>query len=230
MIFPRRRFLGSFLFLPGSNLAESLAAPVWQWGNAYLLQTAVAPPTTSPVQFVDVAKEAGLTSPNVWGGVDHKRYIIEAKGSGLAFFDYDQDGWLDIYLTNGDRLDAHWPPGKAPTSQLYKNNRDGTFTDVTEKSGLARTGWQTGVCVGDYDNDGRDDLFCCFWGHNILFHNNGDGTFTDVTHKAGLEQAKARWGAGFTFLDYDRDCHLDLFVCNYLTLDPRTIPPASDTR
>ena len=105
-------------------------------------------------------------------------------------------------------------PGKAPTSHLYKNNRDGTFTDVTEKSGLARTGWQTGVCVGDYDNDGWDDLFCCFWGHNILFHNNGDGTFTDVTHKAGLDQAKVRWGAGCTFLDYDRDSHLDLFVCN----------------
>ena len=133
-----------------------------------------------------MAREAGLNVPNVWGGVDHKRYIIEAKGSGLAFFDYDNDGWLDIYLTNGTRLDANWPAGKAPTSHLYKNNRDGTFTDVTEKSGLGRTGWQTGVCVGDYDNDGWDDLFCCFWGHNILFHNNGDGTFTDVTRKAGL--------------------------------------------
>ena len=135
--------------------------------------------------------EAGLNVPNVWGGVDHKRYIIEAKGSGLAFFDYDNDGWLDIYLTNGTRLDANWPPGKAPTSHLYKNNRDGTFTDVTEKSGLARTGWQTGVCVGDYDNDGWDDLFCCFWGHNILFHNNGDGTFTDVTAKPGSTTNKS---------------------------------------
>jgi hypothetical protein len=143
----------------------------------------------------------------------------------LAFFDYDNDGWLDIYLTNGDRLDSHWPPGKAPISHLYKNNRDGTFTDVTERSGLGRTGWQTGVCVGDYDNDGWDDLFCCFWGHNILFHNNGDGTFTDVTQKAGLSQAQVRWGAGCTFLDYDRDSHLDLFVCNYLKLDPATIPP-----
>ena len=154
------------------------------------------------------------------GRADHKRYIIEAKGSGLAFFDYDNDGWLDIYLTNGTRLDANWPPGKAPTSHLYKNNRDGTFTDVTEKSGLARTGWQTGVCVGDYDNDGWDDLFCCFWGHNILFHNNGDGTFTDVTRKAGVYDEQIRWGAGCTFLDYDRDGHLDLFVCNYIKLDP----------
>ena len=139
------------------------------------------------------------------------------------------DGWLDIYLTNGNRLDTHWPAGKAPTSHLYKNNRDGTFTDVTEKSGLGITGWQTGVCVGDYDNDGWDDLFCCFWGHNILFHNNGNGTFTDVTRKAGLYQEKVRWGAGCTFLDYDRDGHLDLFVCNYIKLDPDKIPSADDT-
>jgi hypothetical protein len=229
MIFPRRRFLGSSLFMLGSTLTDALATPLWKWNDPKLVAAAVSTPSPGPVQYVDVARQAGLTSPNVWGGVDHKRSIIEAKGSGLAFFDYDQDGWLDIYLTNGDRLDAHWPSGKAPTSQLYKNNRDGTFTDVTEKSGLARTGWQTGVCVGDYNNDGWDDLFCCFWGHNILFHNNGDGTFTDVTHKAGLDQVKVRWGAGCTFLDYDRDSHLDLFVCNYLQLDPSTIPPASDT-
>ena len=119
-------------------------------------------------------------------------------------------------------------PGKAPTSHLYKNNRDGTFTDVTGKSGLGVTGWQTGVCVGDYNNDGWDDLFCCFWGHNILFHNNGDGTFTDVTRKAGLYQEEYRWGAGCTFLDYDRDGHLDLFVCNYIKLDPDKIPPPDD--
>jgi enediyne biosynthesis protein E4 len=219
MNFPRRRFLGSSFFMLGSTLTEALTTPLWKWKHA---DVAAA---TSPVQYVDVARQAGLTSPNVWGGVDHKRSIIEAKGSGLAFFDYDHDGWLDIYLTNGDRLDAHWPAGKAPISHLYKNNRDGTFTDVTEKSGLGRTGWQTGVCVGDYNNDGWDDLFCCFWGHNILFRNNGNGTFTDVTQKAGLTQASWRWGAGCTFFDYDRDSHLDLFVCNYLKLDPATIPP-----
>jgi enediyne biosynthesis protein E4 len=226
----RRGFLGSSLIVLGSTLMDALTTPLWRWRGSAVLQAAEPNSAASPVQFVNVASQAGLNVPNVWGGIEHKRSIIEAKGSGLAFFDYDNDGWLDIYLTNGNRLDPHWQPGKAPTSHLYKNNRDGTFTDVTAKSGLARTGWQTGVCIGDYNNDGWDDLFCCFWGHNILFRNNGDGTFTDVTHKAGLAHEQARWGAGSTFLDYDRDGHLDLFVCNYLKLDPEKIPPAGDTR
>jgi enediyne biosynthesis protein E4 len=215
----RRHFLGSSLLAFSGTLMDALTTPLSRWRRSLVLQSAPAANATSNVQFVDVAREAGLNVPNVWGGVDHKRYIIEAKGSGLAFFDYDNDGWLDIYLTNGNRIDEKWPPGKSPTSQLFKNNRDGTFTNVTEKSGLARTGWQTGVCVGDYDNDGWDDLFCCFWGHNILFHNNGDGTFSDVTRKAGLYNEQVRWGAGCTFLDYDRDGSLDLFVCNYVKFD-----------
>ena len=229
MNLPRRRFLGSSLILLGGELLDALATPLWKWKRPMVVEAAgaVNPPAVSPVTFVDVGREAGLNAPNVWGGTEHKRSIIEAKGSGLAFFDYDNDGWLDIYLTNGTQLDAHWPPGQAPSSHLYKNNRDGTFTDVTEKSGLARTGWQTGVCVGDYDNDGWDDLFCCFWGHNILFHNNGDGTFTDVTQKAGLHGERVRWGAGSTWLDYDRDGRLDLFVCNYIQLDPDKV--AADT-
>src|SRR5438552_2848810 len=231
----RRRFLGSSLLVLGSSLLDALTTPLWKWRGTVRLEAEVLPnpsvpnsTPTSPVQFVDVAREAGLTIPNVWGGADHKKYIIEAKGSGLAFFDYDLDGWLDIYLTNGTRFNTDWPAGKAPTSHLYKNNRDGTFTDVTEKSGLARTGWQTGVCVGDYDNDGSDDLFCCFWGHNILFHNNGDGTFTDVTRKAGVYDEQIRWGAGCTWLDYDRDGRLDLFVCNYIKLDPEKTPSKSE--
>ncbi|PYQ39202.1 MAG: RNA-binding protein, partial [Acidobacteria bacterium] len=236
MNFPRRQFLGSSLVVLGSTLLDALSTPLWRWNQNLTVRIgadassvlasgddaakrAVHSPESS-VQFVDVAREAGLTIPNVWGGTDHKRYIIEAKGSGIAFFDYDQDGWLDIYLTNGTRFNEKWPGGQAPTSHLYKNNRDGTFTDVTEESGLGRTGWQTGVCVGDFDNDGWDDLFCCFWGHNILFHNNGDGTFTDVTRKAGVYDERVRWGSGCTFLDYDRDGHLDLFVCNYIELDP----------
>jgi hypothetical protein len=228
MIFPRRRFLGSSLFVLGSTLTDALATPLWKWKNPLTVEAAAAEPASSPVQFIDVAQKAGLNVPNVWGGITQKRLIIETKGSGLAFFDYDNDGWLDIYLTNGNRLDAHWPAGQEPISHLYKNNRDGTFTDVTHKSGLGRTGWQTGVCVGDYDNDGWDDLFCCFWGHNILFHNNGNGTFTDVTHKSGLAQEKGRWATGCNFLDYDRDGHLDLFVCNFIKLDPDRIPSAND--
>ncbi len=192
-------------------------------------QLPASTPGQSPVTFVDVAKQAGVTVENVWGGVEHKSYIIEAKGSGIAFFDYDHDGWLDIYLTNGSRLHTSWPPGQAPHTHLLKNNRDGTFTDVTEKSGIARTGWQTGVCVGDYDNDGWDDLFLTFWGHNVLFHNNGDGTFTDVTHKAGLYQEEVRWGSGCCFLDYDRDGHLDLFVANYIVLDLAKVPAPGQT-
>jgi hypothetical protein len=238
---PRRRFLGSSLVALGGGLLEALATPLSKWNRSLILEAAQAPKKAAAahsaataksgaatgsggVQFVDVAKEAGLNTVNVWGGVDRKRYIIEAKGSGLAFFDYDNDGWLDIYLTNGTRFDANRKPGEEPTSHLYKNNRDGTFTDVTAKSGLARTGWQTGVCVGDYNNDGHDDLFCCFWGHNILFHNNGDGTFTDVTKQAGLHRDEVRWGAGCTWIDYDRDSFLDLFVCNYIKLDPDQTP------
>jgi hypothetical protein len=220
MIFPRRRFLGSSLFALGNKLTDALATPLWKWKSSLLVEEATSNPLPSQVQFIDVAQKAGLNIPNVWGGIEHKRSIIETKGSGVAFFDYDNDGWLDIYLSNGNRLGAQWPAGTEPTSHLYKNNRDGTFTDVTEKSGLARTGWQTGVCIGDYDNDGWDDLFCTFWGHNILFHNNGNGTFTDVTQIAGLSQAKGRWGTGCTFFDYDRDGHLDLFVCNFVKLDP----------
>jgi hypothetical protein len=229
MIIPRRRFLGSSLFVLGNTLLETLMTPVWKLGDRFQVKAAVTTPASaSPVQFINVAEQAGLKIPNVWGGVDKKRIIIETKGSGLAFFDYDNDGWLDIYLTNGSRLDAHWPAGKEPTTHLYKNNRDGTFTDVTEKAGIGRRGWQTGVCVGDYDNDGWDDLFCTFWGHNILFHNNGNGTFTDVTQKAGLAEAHGRWGTGCSFLDYDRDGHLDLFVCHFVKLDPDKPPSIDD--
>jgi hypothetical protein len=228
MNLPRRRFLGSSLIVFGSTLLDALTTPLWKWKRGLLLESKAANSGSPEVQFVDVAQQAGLNVPNVWGAVDHKRYIIEAKGSGLAFFDYDNDGWLDIYFTNGTRLGEKWPEGRAPTSQLFKNNRDGTFSNVTEKSGLARTGWQTGVCVGDYDNDGWDDLFCSSWGHNILFHNSGDGTFTDVTRKAGIYDEQVRWGAGCTFLDYDRDGRLDLFVCHYIKLDPAQTPSAND--
>jgi hypothetical protein len=235
MRFTRRNFLGSTAVLVSSNLLDLLSTPLWHWpaggGSVLKAATLQAPEAASPVVFVDVAEQAGLTVPNVWGGVNSKKYIVEAKGSGVAFFDYDQDGWLDVYLTNGVRFPGEepLPDGKTPTQHLFKNNRDGTFTDVTEKAGLGRTGWGTGVCVGDYDNDGWDDLFCGYWGHNVLWHNNGDGTFTDVTKKAGLYEERVRWGSGCTWVDYDRDGFLDLFVCNYIELDIAKVPVPGQT-
>jgi len=179
------------------------------------------------IRFVEVADQAGVAALNVWGGVLKKKFIIETKGNGIAFLDYDRDGWPDLYLSNGTRLEG-FPTGEKPTNHLYHNNHNGTFTDVTARSGLARTGWQTGVCVGDFDNDGWDDLMLTYWGQNRLYRNNHDGTFTDVTERAGLRQSKVRWGTGCTFLDYDRDGFLDLFIANYLEFDPKAAPSPGD--
>src|SRR4051812_809947 len=157
----------------------------------------LASATTLPFQFVNVAREAGLRAKTVFGGEKTNRYLLETTGCGCAFFDYDHDGWLDIFLVNGTRFDAKWGPGQAPVSRLYKNNRDGTFTDVTMAAGVAHTGWGQGVCVGDYDNDGLDDLFITYWGECVLWHNDGYGKFTGVTRKAGVTTstgaAARRW-------------------------------------
>ena len=172
-------------------------------------------------RLTDVAEAAGLRHPVIYGGVEKKDYILETIGCGCAFFDYDNDGWLDILLLSGTRLEGAPPEA---TNRLYKNNRDGTFTDVTEKAGLKRTGWASSVTVGDYDNDGFEDLFITYWGQNVLYRNNGDGTFTDVTKEAGLLSATTRWGAGCAFVDFNRDGHLDLFVSNYLEFDFKSVP------
>ena len=176
------------------------------------------------LNFTDIAVQAGLArARNVSGSPADKRFLLEEMGCGVALFDFDNDGWLDIFLVNGSTLQTGAGAPK-PTSYLFRNNRDGTFTDVTQKAGLTYSGWGQGCCVGDYDNDGFEDLFVSYWGRNVLYHNNGDGTFTNVSQKAGVAGTANRWGAGCCFLDYDRDGHLDLFVANYVNFDPKQVP------
>ncbi len=189
--------------------------------NSNPVQAKGSPSHPFGAYFVDIAREAGLLQPVIYGEADHKDYILETVGCGCAFLDYDNDGWLDIFVLNGTRLRGA-PDGTS--NRLYKNNRDGSFTDVTEKAGLHATGWASAVCVGDYNNDGFEDLFCSYHGQNKLYRNNGDGTFTDVTKEAGLHNARSRWGAGCAFLDYNRDGHLDLFVSNYVDFDLAKVP------
>ncbi len=191
---------------------------------ATLDQKEVETPLSDPgVTFLNVARESGLNVKTIFGGEHKNKYLLETTGCGIAFYDYDHDGWLDIFIVNGWRLEG-FPAGSEPTSHLFRNNRDGTFTDVTAKAGLTHSGWGQGVCVGDYDNDGWDDLFVTYYGKNVLYHNNGDGTFTDVSQKAGVAGKGARWNTGCAFVDYDRDGHLDLFVANYIDMDLATAP------
>ena len=173
-------------------------------------------------RFTDVAAAAGLREPAISGPAGHVDYIIESMGCGIAFLDYDNDGWLDVFVLSGTRRNG---PVPGATNRLYKNNRDGTFTDVTREAGLTHQEWAFGVTIGDFNNDGFDDIFISQWGQNILYRNNGDGTFTDVTGPAGLLHEGARWGTGCTWVDYNRDGLLDLFVSNYLVFDFESVPP-----
>jgi enediyne biosynthesis protein E4 len=180
------------------------------------------------VSFTDTAAQAGLVHPSIYGGVDLKRFIIETNGAGAALVDYDNDGWLDALVLSGTRLEdgarreVAWPADKAPTNRMYRNRRNGTFEDVTARVGLARTGWASSVCAGDYDNDGWTDLFVTYFGRNVLYRNDGGRAFRDTTSAAGLAAKADRWGSGCTFVDFDRDGRLDLFVANYLTFDLAT--------
>jgi len=206
------------LALPKKWMSESLsrgAAPQQSAGPAHANDLGVS--------FLNVARESGLNAKTIYGGEHKNKYLLETTGCGVAFYDYDHDGWLDIFLVNGWRLEG-FPAGQEPTSHLFKNNRDGTFTDITAKAGLLHSGWGQAVCVGDYDNDGFDDLFVTYFGKNVLYHNNGNGTFTDVSEKAGVAGNGKRWNTGCAFVDYDRDGHLDLFVANYIDLDLKTAP------
>jgi hypothetical protein len=206
-------------------VALALAARLW----------AVAPQPSEPavwrVSLVDVAARAGLAHPSIYGGLDEKRFIIETNGCGVAFLDYDNDGWLDALVLSGTRLapgtrtDATSASGQEPVSRLYRNRRDGTFVDVTRQAALSKVGWASSVCAGDYDNDGWIDVFLTYYGANVLLRNRGDGRFEDVTARAGLAATGVRWGSGCTFIDYDRDGRLDLFVANYLRFD---LPAAAE--
>jgi enediyne biosynthesis protein E4 len=250
----RRKFLRSLsrtaVVLPFADILALAASPQQQAPQGdtrkkvgpiertYDAKPAPAPPgPKSPIEgtplgvtFVDVVKGSGLDVETIYGGVGKNKYLLETTGCGLAFYDYDNDGWLDVFMVNGWRLEG-FPKGQEPHCRLFKNNRDGTFTDVTKGSGLEnRTGWGQACCVGDYDNDGYDDLFVTYYGQNALYHNNGNGTFTDVTQRTGLIQPgpKTRWNTGCTWVDYDRDGHLDLFVANYVDFDLKTAPLPED--
>jgi hypothetical protein len=206
--------------------------------NSLLLAQGIASRGVKPAQrgkesgrawharFTDIAAEAGLTAPIVYGGVDREDYLVEGSSGGVALFDYDGDGWLDLFFAGGTRFET--PPAEGAGNRLYRNNRDGTFTDVTAKAGLAFAGWASGAAVGDYDNDGHLDLFVTSWGPNLLYRNNGDGTFTERAASAGLSSKQPnsvpRWGAGATFVDYDRDGDVDLFVSNYAVFDIGRVP------
>jgi len=185
-------------------------------------KTSVTAPIKPIANFTDVAGKAGLTMQDIFGGIETKKYIIETTGTGVAIFDYDNDGWPDIFLVNGTRLEG-FPADKEPSNHLYRNNHDGTFTDVTVKAGLTATGWGQGVCVGDYDNDGWEDLYVTYYGKNRLYHNQG-GVFTEVAEKAGVAGSGKGWGSGCAFVDYDRDGKLDLMVTNYVDFDLSTAP------
>ncbi|HEX6505149.1 MAG TPA: VCBS repeat-containing protein, partial [Terriglobales bacterium] len=176
--------------------------------------------TTSP-NFVDVARASGINFHLTCGGPE-KRYIMESMCGGVAVFDYDNDGWMDVLFIDGSTLED-MRAGKCHYPVLYHNNHDGTFSDVSAKAGFRRCGWGFGVAVGDYDNDGWEDVYITYLDGGALYHNNHDGTFSDVTAKAGVGNA-GRWGTSAAFGDYDNDGHLDLYVVNYVDLDLDHLP------
>jgi len=206
--------LGTVLYLFAQGVATRNASPVPR-----------GTPSGKPFQakFTDVAQQFGLSMRFASGNETSKKYIIEANGSGVAFLDYDEDGKLDLFLVNGSRLEGY-SQGKEPTNHLYRNIGTRGFEDVTLRAGLARSGWGSGVCAGDIDNDGHLDLYVTYWGPNSMYRNRGDGTFEDITERAGTAGPAKEWSSGCTFLDYDRDGRLDLLVTSYQAFDLATAP------
>jgi hypothetical protein len=169
-------------------------------------------------RFTNVARKGGLNAVTVFGGQETNKDLLETTGCGIAFLDYNNDGFPDIFQVNGSVLEG-FPNGQEPTNHLYRNRGNGTFADVTQQANLVHSGWGQGVCAGDYDNDGHVDLFVSYWGQNQLYRNRGSGTFENVTLKANIVSGPGRWGTGCAFLDFDRDGYLDLFVANYVDFD-----------
>jgi hypothetical protein len=203
LLFSRRRFLQGMSLLSGAFCPRVLSL---------LGATSAAP----PYAFEEIpAAKSGISWFHT-AGKSAEKYLPETSGAGCAFFDYDNDGWMDIYLVNSGKSNFYSPP-KPLRNALYRNNRDGTFTDVTEKAGVPGGGYGMGVAAGDYDGDGFADLYVTQYGRSILYHNNGDGTFTDVTEKAGV--AAPGWSSSAVWFDYDNGGRLDLFVCQFAEFD-----------
>jgi hypothetical protein len=219
----RVAILAATVLLSGPALAQRPPAQPQSQHSAQALASSRKSKDTGlrHISFTDVAQAAGIDFHLTCGGPE-KRYIMESMCGGVAVFDYDNDGWMDIFLVDGSTLED-LGRGTCHTGKLYHNNHDGTFTDVTVKSGLTHCGWGFGVAVGDYDNDGWDDLYITYLDGAVLYHNNGDGTFTDVTAKAGVGNP-GRWGTSVAFGDYDNDGYLDLYVANYVDLDLQHLP------
>ncbi len=214
-----RRVQGSLVksFLFGS-LPLLLAGSAALYGQGMISGNAIAAPRPAasgkpfPVSLADVATEAGLRTSITSGAETRKKYVIEANGSGSAFLDYNGDGRMDLFLVNGSRLDK----ASTATNLLYRNDGGGKFSDVSRGSGIDRSGWGNGVCAADVDNDGNEDLYVTYFGHNSLYRNNSNGTFSDIAERAGVAGSGKEWSTGCTFLDYDRDGHVDLFVTTYV--------------
>src|SRR5205823_713711 len=212
--------LGASAFLVGAAVYITAAASLPQSRSARQAGSASRRPTSS-ISFSDVTRASGIDF-HLMCGSPEKRYIMETMCGGIAVFDYDNDGWMDIFLVNGSTLeDLH--AGKCHPSKLYRNKHDGTFTDVSAKADLNHCGWGFGVAIGDYDDDGWKDLYVTYLDGGILYHNNHDGSFSDVTGRAGVANA-GHWGTSASFGDYDNDGCLDLYIANYVDLDLNNLP------
>jgi enediyne biosynthesis protein E4 len=225
----KERFVLIRLILCMQSGLALFGGALWLGAQGVATRNAPPAPRSAPsgkpflARFTDIAAQAGLTTRFVSGSEISKKYIIEANGTGVALIDYDNDDRLDLFLVNGSRLEGNGS-GPAPTNRLYRNTGKGGFEDVTRMSGMARSGWGSGVCAGDVDNDGHLDLYVTYWGPNVLYRNRGDGVFEDITERSGTAGPPKEWSSGCTFLDYDRDGNLDLFVTSYQVFDPATAP------